>query len=302
MAIKDILIIGAGPAGITSAVYAARKGLSICIVSKDIGGQAAWSSNIENYTGYQFITGPDLVQKFRNHLEQYKFDILEGVEVVKVEKKEKDFKALLSTGEIIEAKTIIVASGKKPKTLNVPGEKEFTGKGIAYCATCDAPVFSGKTTAVAGGGNSALDAALQLAKISPKVYLINIADKLTGDTVMAEKIKQFSNVEILNDAKITEVFGDKFLKGLKVVVAGKERVLEVEGIFVEIGLVPNSNFIDYVDKNEIGEININCGSETSCPGIFAAGDVTSIPDKQIIIAAGGGSKAALAAYRYLTIH
>ncbi|OGC18773.1 hypothetical protein A2310_02675 [candidate division WOR-1 bacterium RIFOXYB2_FULL_37_13] len=299
---KDILIIGAGPAGITSAVYAARKGLSICIVSKDIGGQAAWSSNIENYTGYQFITGPDLVQKFRNHLEQYKFDILEGVEVVKVEKKEKDFKALLSTGEIIEAKTIIVASGKKPKTLNVPGEKEFTGKGIAYCATCDAPVFSGKTTAVAGGGNSALDAALQLAKISPKVYLINIADKLTGDTVMAEKIKQFSNVEILNDAKITEVFGDKFLKGLKVVVAGKERVLEVEGIFVEIGLVPNSNFIDYVDKNEIGEININCGSETSCPGIFAAGDVTSIPDKQIIIAAGEGSKAALAAYRYLTIH
>ncbi|OGC15295.1 hypothetical protein A2246_05240, partial [candidate division WOR-1 bacterium RIFOXYA2_FULL_37_7] len=272
------------------------------IVSKDIGGQAAWSSNIENYTGYQFITGPDLVQKFRNHLEQYKFDILEGVEVVKVEKKEKDFKALLSTGEIIEAKTIIVASGKKPKTLNVPGEKEFTGKGIAYCATCDAPVFSGKTTAVAGGGNSALDAALQLAKISPKVYLINIADKLTGDTVMAEKIKQFSNVEILNDAKITEVFGDKFLKGLKVVVAGKERVLEVEGIFVEIGLVPNSNFIDYVDKNEIGEININCGSETSCPGIFAAGDVTSIPDKQIIIAAGEGSKAALAAYRYLTIH
>jgi len=132
-AIKDILIIGAGPAGITSAVYAARKGLSLCIVSKDIGGQAAWSSNIENYTGYQFITGPDLVQKFRNHLEQYKFDILEGMEVVKVEKKEKGFKALLSNGEIIEAKTIIVASGKKPKTLNVPRENEFTGKGVAYC-------------------------------------------------------------------------------------------------------------------------------------------------------------------------
>ncbi|OGC07638.1 thioredoxin-disulfide reductase [candidate division WOR-1 bacterium RIFOXYA2_FULL_36_21] len=298
---KDILIIGAGPAGITSAVYAARKGLSLCIVSKDIGGQAAWSSNIENYTGYQFITGPDLVQKFRNHLEQYKFDILEGMEVVKVEKKEKGFKALLSNGEIIEAKTIIVASGKKPKTLNVPRENEFTGKGVAYCTTCDAPVFAGKNTAVVGGGNSALDAAISLAKISPKVYIINIADKLTGDTVMIEKIKQFSNVEILNDAKTIEIFGDKFVEGMKVLAYGGERLLSVEGIFVEIGLMPNSDFIDCVEKNDIGEINVNCGSATSCPGIFAAGDVTSIPDKQIIIAAGEGSKAALAAYRYLTI-
>lgn len=299
---KDLIIVGAGPAGITAAVYAARQKLDFSVITKDIGGQAAWSGEIENYTGYQFITGPDLAQKFKEHLQKYSFDLREGEGVVKIEPGTAHFKLQTSKGEVPEARTIIVASGKKPRKLNVPGEDEFKNRGLTYCATCDGPLFAGKTVAVLGGGNSALDATLQMMKIARKVYLVNIHPELKGDAVMIEKVKAGNQVEIINNARTLEIFGDKFVKGMKVEVGDRVRELGVEGIFVEIGLIPSSEFIDFVAKNSIGEIMVDCASATSVPGVFAAGDVTNVPEKQIVIAAGEGAKAALLAARYLATH
>lgn len=299
---KDLIILGAGPAGITAAVYAARKRMDFTVISLDIGGQAAWSGDIENYTGYQYITGPELAQKFKEHLDKYEFDLREGVSVKKVEKQSDGFKVILSEGEALLTKTLVIASGKKPSLLGVPGEGKYKNKGLAYCATCDGPLFAGKNVAVIGGGNSALDAALQMTKIAAKVYLININKELAGDKIMREKVQTAKNVEILNETKTLEVLGDKFVNAVKVETKGQAREIPVSGIFVEIGLVPNTSFIDFVNKNEQQEIMINCKAETSDPAVFAAGDVTDVPEKQIIIAAGDGAKACLSAFRYLSMH
>ncbi|MFA4905744.1 MAG: FAD-dependent oxidoreductase [Candidatus Margulisiibacteriota bacterium] len=297
--IHDLIILGAGPAGITAAVYAARKRLNFMVVTRDIGGQAAISGDIENYTGYQFITGPDLAKKFADHLKQFSFPLKEGEAVNRVEKlADQIFKVITDQGEYM-GKALIVATGKVPRPLLVPGEAEFKNRGVSYCATCDGPLFSGKTVAVVGGGNSALDAALSLTKIAKQVYLVNINPRFTGDPIMEEKIRATDNVVILNNSQTLKIIGDKFVTGIEIKTGKDTEVLPVQGVFVEAGLTPNSAFIDFVDKNKFGEIEVNCTTETSTPGVFAAGDVTTVPDKQIIIAAGEGSKAALRAFRYL---
>jgi alkyl hydroperoxide reductase subunit F len=299
---KDLIIIGAGPAGITAAIYAARKKLDFSVISKDIGGQAAWSGDIENYTGYQFITGPELAIKFKEHMEQFDFDLQEEVEVIKVEKDGDNFKVKTSKGESLSSRTVIIASGKRPRLLNVPGEAEFKNRGVTYCATCDGPLFANKDVAIIGGGNSGLDAALQMVRIASKVYLMDVVEKLTGDPVMQDKVKSSPKLEILLKTKVLEIFGDKFVKGIKVETEGRQREIKLEGVFVEIGLIPNSEIIDFVEKNKIGEIVVNDAAETSVPGVLAAGDVTTVPEKQIIIAAGDGSKASLSAFKYLSTH
>ncbi len=240
--------------------------------------------------------------KFKEHLEKFEFDLKEGMEVSKVEKDGDNFKIETSKGESLSSKTVIIASGKRPKMLNVPGEVEFKNRGVTYCATCDGPLFAGKSVAVIGGGNSALDAVLQMMNIASKVYLINVMEEITADAVMIEKGKTSSKVEILNGTKTLEILGDKFVKSIKVDAKGKQREIGVQGIFVEIGLIPNSEIIDFVKKNEIGEIVVNSAAETSVHGVFAAGDVTDVPEKQIIIAAGEGSKASLSAFKYLSTH
>ncbi len=294
----DLIIIGAGPAGITAAIYAARKKINFLIISKDIGGQAVWSSDIENYTGYQFISGPELASKFEEHIKQYNVVLNEQEEVLSV-KQEENFFIVQTNKNSYQGKTIIVASGKKSKELNVSGEKEFRNKGVAYCATCDGPLFAKKVVAIIGGGNSALDAALQLMLIAKQVYLINLADDLTGDAIMQEKVKLAGNVLIRNNSKILNIYGEKFVKGIKFLDSGVEKELEVDGVFIEAGLIPNASFINFVEKNSSGEIKVNCNNETSCKGIFAAGDVTDVMEKQIIIAAGEGAKATLSVFRYL---
>jgi len=295
----DLIVIGAGPAGITAAIYAARKKIDVAVITKDIGGQAALSGDIENYTGYQFITGPELAAKFEEHLNKFAIQLKENEEVIEVQKKEA-IVWVKSNKDIYEAKTVIIASGKRSRELGVPGEKEFKNRGLTYCATCDAPLFSGKDVAVIGGGNSALDAALQLMKIAKHTYIINITSSLTGDPIMREKVESSKSVTVLNNTQVTEVFGDNLIKGIKIKKAGKQEELKVEGVFVEIGLIPNTAFVQELDKNELGEIKVNARNETNIPGIFAAGDVTDVAEKQIIIAAGEGSKAALSAFRYLS--
>lgn len=294
----DLIIIGAGPAGITAAVYAARKRMKFVVLTGDIGGQAAWSGDIENYTGYQFVTGPELVSKFEEHMRKYSIDSHENEEVKEIEKSGSSIKVKTRKGEY-QAKAVIIASGKVSRELGVPGEKEFKNKGVTYCATCDGPIFSGKDVAVIGGGNSALDAALQMIKIAKMVYVINNTDSLGGDAVMREKVQNAPNVRVLNGAKVTAVTGEKMVTGISVRTKSGEESIPVKGIFVEIGLVPNSSFTGPVEKNERGEVRVNCKNETNIPGIFAAGDVTDVSEKQIIIAAGEGSKAALSAFKYI---
>jgi len=294
----DLVVIGAGPAGITAAIYAARKRLNTLVITKDIGGQAAWSGDIENYIGYQFITGPDLVEKFEEHLRKYDIVLKENEAVQTVEKQGNKIKVKTDKAEY-DSRTVIIACGKRSRELNVPGEKEFKNKGLTYCATCDGPLFSGKDVAVIGGGNSALDAALQLANIARKVYIINNTVQLVGDEIMLEKLTGNTRVAVFNDARVLEVFGDKFVSGLKIKQQGREQELTVQGVFVEIGLLPNSRIVPQAAKNVSAEIKVNFANETSIPAVFAAGDVTDVPEKQIIIAAGEGAKAALSAFRYL---
>jgi len=296
--IQDLIIIGGGPAGITAGVYAARKKMKFLMITKDIGGQAAWSSDVENYPGYQFITGPDLVAKFQDHMDKYGIQLNLNEEIVGLEKKD-NLIYVKSTKAEYQAKTVIIAAGKKVKEIGVPGEKEYKNKGVAYCVTCDGPLFAEKDVAVIGGGNSALDAAIQMMNIANKVYLINITDAFTGDSIMHEKVKNNPKVKILHNTRVESIIGDKFVKGINVDTGGAKQSLDVKGVFIEIGLMPNSWFAKGLDKNEKQEIKVNCANETNVPGIFAAGDVTSVPEKQIVIAAGDGAKAALGAFRYL---
>jgi len=294
----DLVIIGAGPAGITASVYAARKKMDLLVIAKDIGGQAAWSGEIENYTGYQFITGPELAAKFEEHMRKYGIQVKENERVVDL--KRKDEGVWIKTDKAVyEAKTAVIASGKRSKELGVPGELEFKNRGLTYCATCDAPLFADRDVAVIGGGNSALDAALQLIQIARHIYLINITPYLTGDVVMREKVSQSKKVDVLNNTQVTAILGDRMVSGIRIRRGDKEETLAVEGVFIEIGLIPNSEFAPEIEKNERGEIKVNAYNETNIPGIFAAGDVTDVPEKQIIIAAGEGAKATLSAFRYL---
>jgi alkyl hydroperoxide reductase subunit F len=296
----ELIIVGAGPAGITAAVYAARKQIKFLIISQDIGGQTALSGDVENYTGYQFITGPQLTEKFEEHMRQFSVQLKSPETVTKIEKRDGFFIVITNRGQY-DTKTIIIASGKRPRLLNVPGEKEFKNKGVSYCATCDAPLFGRKAVAVIGGGNSALDAVLQLVKIASKIYLINLNEKLGGDAIMREKVEASDKVTIYNSAQTQEILGDKFVKAIKIRQVDKDLTLEAQGIFVEIGSAPGVDFIDFVEKNKFSEIKIDAENKTNVEGIFAAGDVTDVLEKQIIIAAGEGAKAVLSVFRFLSM-
>lgn len=303
--IYDLIILGAGPAGITAVVYAARKQLNCLVITQDIGGQAALSGDIENYTGYQFITGPELALKFQEHMQGFNIPVQMPEVCRNIFRFGESIKVKTNKSEYL-AKTVIVATGKRSRELNIPGEKEFKNKGVTYCATCDGPLFKDKTVAVVGGGNSALDATLSLMKICPKVYLINLAAQLTGDLLMIEKVVAAKNVEIFNKAEIKNIKGDNFVNAIEVEKEAGDGVslsrLDVSGVFVEIGLIPNSDFAKGVKQNHSKEIVVDCYNCTDVEGVFAAGDVTNVPEKQIIIACGEGSKAALSAYKYLSQH
>ena len=297
----DVIIIGAGPSGMTSAVYSARKKLHSLLISKDIGGQTNWTNRIENYMGYQFIEGPELIEKFETQVKQFPIDLKIGDEVISISLLDRGFEILTESGQTYQGKTAIIASGKRPRSLNVPGEEKFRGKGVSYCSICDGPLFEGMNVAVVGGGNSALEAALDLTKIAEQVYLISLTP-LTGDQVLIDKIGKARNLSALIEHETLSISGDHFVSGMSIKNLKNHEIkeIEVKGIFVEIGLIPNSDLTKgIVPFNRLGEIEVSCNCETDVAGLFAAGDVTSTPEKQIIIAAGEGAKAALRAYHYL---
>ncbi|MFA5100451.1 MAG: FAD-dependent oxidoreductase, partial [Candidatus Omnitrophota bacterium] len=248
---------------------------------------------------YQFISGPDFAAKFEEHLRQYKIDLKEPEGVVSLSRKDKTTMVVKTDKAEYESRTVIIASGKKSKELGVPGEKEFKNKGVTYCATCDGPLFAGKDVAVIGGGNSALDAALQMMRLAKHTHLINSFPEITGDAVMRDKVRSSPAVTIMNSVQVVAIEGDRFVNAMRVRHDGVEERLPLQGVFVEIGLVPNSDFAQEIKTNDYGEIKVDCRNQTNVPGVFAAGDVTNVPEKQIIIAAGEGAKACLSAFRYL---
>jgi alkyl hydroperoxide reductase subunit F len=297
----DTIIIGAGPAGIAACIYAARKKMKALLISSDIGGQINTTWGIENYIGYHFIEGPELIEKFNTQLAAYPIEQKIGVKVSGIKKTKQGFSIATDEGKIYKTKTMVYATGKKPRKLNVPGEAEFTGKGVTYCATCDGPLFAGKQVAVIGGGNSALEAVLDLAKYAMHIDLVSITP-LTGDKVLSDKLSAINNLTQYFEYKVKSIEGKQFVSGITIedIKTGKTKKLAVEGVFIEIGLVPNSELLkDIVKLNEYGEILINCTGETGIDGLYAAGDVTDVPEKQIAVAVGEGVKAVLRAHRYL---
>ncbi|NLB34770.1 MAG: FAD-dependent oxidoreductase [Elusimicrobia bacterium] len=298
---KDIVIIGGGPAAITASIYAARQGMDLMVIAEELGGQAILSSAIENYTGFELISGAELIGKFISHAEEFGIEIKDSVRVTDVKKEGNSFSIYRSDGNSCRARAVIVASGARPRKLGIAGEEEFVGRGLAYCAICDAPIYKDKTALVVGGGNSALDAVRQLAPIAKKVYMVDVAPELGGEAVLRERILKFPNLEVFNSSELTEIQGDS--DGItSVTVSNPDKNIEIktDGVFVEIGWEASSDFVKMVKKNKKGEIIIDSDNRTDVLGLFAAGDVTSVSKKQVIVAAGAGASAALNAIDYLT--
>ncbi|NVM20488.1 MAG: FAD-dependent oxidoreductase [Desulfobacterales bacterium] len=299
--LHDVIIIGGGPAGLSAAVYAARKVLKTLVITKDIGGQVAWTYDVDNYLGFSYIETADLIAKFEEHVDKYGLKKVVGVGVTDLELTGKIKKIVTSEAKTYLAKTVIIATGKRPRPLDVPGEKELIGMGLTYCSTCDAPLFADLDVAVAGGGNSALEAVIDLVKVARKVYVVSLTP-LTGDEILQDKVMNSPNVEVFTEYKILRIMGDSAVEGIEMqsLKTGKVSKLDVQGIIVEIGLLPNSGLlVDTLETNRIGEIVIDSRCHTGVAGVFACGDVTDVPFKQVIVAAGEGAKAALSAYNHI---
>jgi alkyl hydroperoxide reductase subunit F len=299
--VYDVAVIGAGPAGLTAAIYAVRKNLSTILIAFDLGGQLGTTYEVANYPGFQLVTGPDLVQKFFEHVEQYGVERLIGEKVtaVTIDGRAKVLKT--ASGREIRAKTVIITTGAQKRKLNIPGEKELAGKGVVYCSTCDGPLFKNLTIAIIGGGNSGLEAAIEMDGVAEKIYLVSRGE-WTGDEILQDKVATAKRVEVLKQHEPVEIHGQERVEGLtlKDLQTGVPRRLEVQGVFIEIGLFPQTDFVlDLLETNERGEIKVDRHGQTGVRGVFAAGDATDSHDKQIIIAAGEGAAAALAAFEYL---
>ncbi len=299
--IYDVIIIGGGPAGMTAAVYCLRKGMTTGLITRQIGGQMADTAGIENYLGYRYINGVELADKFHDQVMQFGIDF-ENNTMVKSIKDGLVKEVILEDGRVFKTRTIIVTSGKLPRKLNVPGEKEFTGHGVTYCAICDGPFYKNKRVVVAGGGNAGIGAAIDLARIATHVTVVQRRDRLKADKVLVDKLNHFSNVTVLLGHVVKEIRGTQTVE--KVLVENRETgqpvEVEADGIFVEVGSIPNSELArGLLHLNELDEIVIDAFGRTSKEGIFAAGDVTDVPYKQIIIACGDAAKAALSATDYI---
>jgi alkyl hydroperoxide reductase subunit F len=302
----DVLIVGGGPAGAAAAIYAARKGIRTGIVAERFGGQTLDTLGIENFVSVKQTEGPKFAAALEAHVRTYDVDIMNGQRVAALEPAPQpggDATVTLANGATLKSKTVILATGARWKNVNVPGEQQYRTKGVAYCPHCDGPLFKGKKVAVIGGGNSGVEAAIDLAGVVEHVTLIEFLDQLKADAVLVNKLKSLSNVTIHTNAQTTEITGDgQKVNGLRYKdrATGDEHHLELAGVFVQIGLVPNTEWLrGTVELSRYGEVLIDGKCATNVPGIFAAGDATTVPFKQIIIATGEGAKAALSAFDHL---
>jgi alkyl hydroperoxide reductase subunit F len=302
----DVLIVGGGPAGAAAAVYAARKGIRVGVAAERFGGQTNDTMAIENYISVLETDGPKFAAALEAQVRHYEVDIMNlqrAEKIVPASEVGGLVKVHMGNGGVLSARSVILSTGARWRNVNVPGEQEYKNKGVAYCPHCDGPLFKGKRVAVIGGGNSGVEAAIDLAGVVAHVTLIEFADALKADAVLVSKLKSLGNVDIHLNAQTTEITGDgSKVNGLRYKDRATEQVhtLALEGVFVQIGLVPNTEFLKgTLELSRFGEIVIDDKCHTSLPGVFAAGDVTTVPYKQIVIAAGEGSKAALSAFDYL---
>jgi len=299
--IYDLIIIGGGPAGITAGIYAARKKIKTLLITKDWGGQMTKATEIGNWPGTKKISGMDLIKQMSEHLKEFEIEIKENKEVIDLDKKG-DIFTVRDNDQTYEAKAVIIATGKIPRTLNIPGEEEFKGKGVSFCATCDAPMFKDKAVAVIGGGNAGFATATDLLKYAKKIYILEFFPEMKGDLITKEKLEKTKKVEFHINAAVKEIKGKKFMESLiyEDRKTSKDIELKVEGVFIAVGMMPKVGFAEkLVELNKIGEIVIDKDNYTKTSGLFAAGDITDIKYEQIVIAAGEGAKAALAATEYL---
>ncbi len=297
----DVLVVGGGPAGVSAAVYAARKGIRVGLVAERIGGQVNDTLAIENFIGLKYTEGPKLAASLEEHAREYGIDIMKSQRAKRLEKK--DFiEVELENGAVLKGKTVILATGARWRNLGVPGEAEFRNKGVAYCPHCDGPLFEGKDVAVVGGGNSGVEAAIDLAGIARHVTLFEYMPELKADAVLQQRLYSLPNVTVLKNVQVKEITGTDKVNGITYVErdSGETRHLELQGVFIQIGLVPNTDWLgDAVERNRFGEIVVDVRGATNVPGVFAAGDCTTSPYKQIVISIGSGATAALSAFDYL---
>ena len=302
----DVTVVGSGPAAVSAAIYAARKGLNVAMIGVKIGGQVLDTNEIENIIGTISTTGAKFAQTLEKHLKEYEVAFKEGHLVKEIKEDGKDKILVTDDGKSYKSKTVIIATGAKPRSLNIPGEAEYVGKGVHYCSTCDGPFYKGLDVAVIGGGNSGVEAALDLSGIAKSVTLIEFMPELKADKVLQEKLAEQSNIKVILNSATTKVNGNEFVENIiyKNRETEEEKTLNVEGMFVEVGLSPRSEVIkDLVEINKIGEIVINPeNNSTSVAGIFAAGDVCDARYQQAIVASGNGAIAALDAEEYLVEH
>jgi alkyl hydroperoxide reductase subunit F len=298
----DVLIVGGGPAGAAAAIYAARKGIRTGVLADRFGGQVLDTLAIENFVSMKETDGPRFAIALEEHVKHYEVEIMNTQRANKLVPG-KMIEVQTETGAVLKSKSVILATGARWREINVPGEKEYRNHGVAYCPHCDGPLFKGKRVAVIGGGNSGVEAAIDLAGIVAHVTLVEFGGELRADAILQKKLRSLRNVDIVTSGQTTEIHGD----GQKVNAlsytdrtTGQSHRLGLEGVFVQIGLVPNTEFLKgTVDLSRFGEIEVNARGETSVPGVFAAGDVTTVPFKQIVIAVGEGAKASLSAFDYL---
>ncbi|MEK4701516.1 alkyl hydroperoxide reductase subunit F [Solibacillus sp. FSL R7-0668] len=297
----DVLVVGGGPAGAAAAIYSARKGIRTGIVAERFGGQVNDTLSIENIIGTKATEGPAFVSSLEAHVLDYDIDVMKSQRAAKVEKK--DFvEVTLENGAVLKGKTVIVSTGARYRQLDVPGEEQFKNKGVAYCPHCDGPIFKGKNVAVIGGGNSGVEAAIDLAGIVNHVTLIQRGAELKADKVLQERVRSLKNVTVLTNALTQEITGTDKVNGLTYIdsVSGEEKHVALEGVFIQIGLLPNTEFLQgVIDMTEHGEIIVDKHGATNLPGVFAAGDCTDAAYKQIVISMGSGATAALGAFDYM---
>lgn len=297
----DVLVIGGGPAAASAAIYAARKGIRTGIVADRFGGQILDTATIENFISVSRTDGPKLAANLEEHVKTYDIDVMNLQRAKRLEKKDL-IEIELENGATLKSKTVIISTGARWRQVGVPGETEFRNKGVAYCPHCDGPLYEGKEIAVIGGGNSGIEAAIDLAGIVKHVTVLEYAPELKADAVLQERVNSLSNVTVLKNAQTKEITGTNSVNGLTYIEreTNEEKHIELAGVFVQIGLVPNTDWLgDTVERNQFGEIIIDKRGATNVPGVFAAGDCTDIPYKQIIISMGSGATAALGAFDYL---
>ncbi|OGE82495.1 MAG: hypothetical protein A3B10_00265 [Candidatus Doudnabacteria bacterium RIFCSPLOWO2_01_FULL_44_21] len=299
----DVIIVGAGVAGFTAALFAARRGLKVLVIGKDLGGQANYTDLIENYPGLEQIGGLELVKKIRAQAQNYGAEfVISEVSKISAKGGNLPFFVVSAYGSQYKAQGLILAYGKTPRDLGVPGENELKGRGVSYCANCDAPLYKNKTVAVVGVGDIAADAALMLSKYAKKLYILSKTDKFNAHPALSKALFGKANVELVIWSQVQQILGENQVSGMKIqdLKTGKIRELAVEGIFVELGYVINSKIVqNVVELDEQEQIVVNADQSTSVPGMFAAGDATSSLYKQAVISAGEAATAALAAYDYL---